>query len=103
MNSGCTNSPCRAEFINGGRNGLQIGRADVGAIGVAEIDQQQFATKIGVGTWSAILIDQRKRTADLLLVPHHRVHQGGGRVRCCRRPQQPPAAGGDDAASKREG
>ena len=40
----------RAKFVDGGRNGLQIDRADIGAISVAEINQQQLATKTGPHT-----------------------------------------------------
>ena len=58
----------------------QIGRADVGTEGEAEIDQHQLAAKIGIGARLAGVIDQLERTADRLLAPHHRVHHFAGRA-----------------------
>ncbi len=67
-----------AKFVNGLPDRHQIGRADVGTEAEAEIDEHQLAAEIGVGTRLAGVIDERERTTDRLLAPHHCVHQLAG-------------------------
>ena len=58
MNSGWTCIACGAELVEGEADVLQIGRADVRAIGEAEIDQHQLAAEVRVGAGLAGVIDQ---------------------------------------------
>src|ERR1700738_129060 len=59
---------------------LQIRRADVRAIGEAEIDQHELAAEVGIGARLAGMIDEREWTADRLASPHQDVHDLGGRA-----------------------
>ncbi len=60
---------------------LQISRADVGAVGEAEIDQYELATEVGIGADFSGLIVELERAADRLAIPHHRIHQFSGESR----------------------
>jgi len=66
------------ELIHRHSHLLQVGRANVGTIGEAEINQHELATKVRIGAARAVLVDERERAADRLAVPHHHVHQLGG-------------------------
>ena len=62
------------QSIHGQPDLHQVGRADVWAIGVAEIDQQQLATKIRVRARLPGVVDQSERPADRAAVPHQIIH-----------------------------
>jgi hypothetical protein len=68
MNSGCTfPASFGFAFSNCGQPGhqlLHVGRADVGAVGVAEIDDPVFAVEFGIAALLSILIGQCERSAD---------------------------------------
>jgi hypothetical protein len=73
---------CGTELVHGETDGLQVGRADIRAVGEAEINQHQLAVEVTCAASLAGLIDKLERAADRLAIPHHRIHQlGGGALR----------------------
>ena len=100
MNSGCTHRPSGRAGPSL-RDGLQVGRADVGAVGEAEIDQHQLAAEVGVGAWLC-RCGRPARTG-------HRPARGSTSARpstrrrsaaAARAREQPAAGGNHDAAGK---
>jgi len=53
-----------AELVEDVGDALERGRADVGAEGIAEVDQQVLAAEVGVGDRAAVAGDQGERPAD---------------------------------------
>ena len=67
-----------AQFVHRQTDGLQVGRANVGAIGEAEIHQHQVTAKVALAAQFPGLVGELERAADRLPIPHHRIHQFGG-------------------------
>ena len=53
----------------------EVGWADVGAVGIAEIEQHQLAAELHQASAFAPLIRERKRPPDRRLAGHELVHQ----------------------------
>jgi hypothetical protein len=68
MNSGCTFARKLGfglfELRQAGHQMLHVRRADIRAVGVAEIDDAKFAIKFAMAALLAILIGQSERAAD---------------------------------------
>ena len=61
---------------------LQVSRTDVGAAGVAEINQHELSAKIRIAANFSVMIRQTERAPDGFSVPHDRIHQFCGRSLC---------------------
>jgi hypothetical protein len=57
---------CGAEMVECKPGCLQVGRADVRAVGKARIDDEELAPEIRVGARPASVVDERERPSDRL-------------------------------------
>ena len=65
-------APHRAELAKCQRDGVERGGTGVGAMSIAEINEEPGSPEIGIGDPLAVLIDEVERTADRAI--NHELH-----------------------------